>query len=269
MFFTAFSDFSLAQNSASLKVPPVQLKQSSIVQIDISLPIEIPKIYKKDFSYWKLTSDGFYCYADGRYFYEESYFESIYNLYKMFGGLFINNNINGIFDFRFSSFYPMRRYDFIFKNIIPVRNYTQYNRIINTSVYVYFPTYFILPSLSNNSYSYSENTDKEINSVLKPVKLIEIPTQSVNSLEIRKVKPYEFEKTKYDVTIDRSLYWINRDDYTSKYSKRIEYNTSKSGTGINTSNSGNNTESKSGNNNGSKSGNNGTKSTETSKKKSE
>jgi hypothetical protein len=102
----AFSVNSFAQNSASLKLPPPQLNKSFDELTDIWLPIEIPKLTKKDFAYWKLTSEGFLCYSDGRFFYEDNYFQRMLSLSNAYGGWMLHNIMNGTIDLRFASFYP-------------------------------------------------------------------------------------------------------------------------------------------------------------------
>jgi hypothetical protein len=141
---------------------------------------------------------------------------------------------------------------------IPLRNYTQYKKVNNSSTYIAVPKYFVLSKLNNTSHSSVENTDKDIHHNLKPIKLNEYKVNTVT--EIRKVNTYTYEKTKYDVSIDRSNAWRNKDNNVLKYNPDKNYNSGSSNTGTSSTSTGNN---------GNKGGNNIRKTTESSKKKSE
>jgi len=259
-FSIAFSINSNAQSSASFRLLPLQLKETVNLQTDIWLPIEIPKLHKKDFAYWKLTSEGFLCYSDGRFFYEVNYFQRMLSLSNMFGNWMIRNILDGTFDLRFAAFYPLRQNDihYQYPYYMPVRGYTQYQKVENINTYLPVPNYFFLAGIHSNSYSSSVNTEENIHR-LKPIKLNENKINPIAGIEIRKVNNYKYEKTKIDNSIERNIEWRKYNSNTNNYSGKTYSNGSSNTGSISTKSS----------NNGSKGGNNGSKTSEASKKKSE
>jgi hypothetical protein len=259
-FLIAFSVNSFAQSGASIKIQPIQFKEVFNDQTDIWLPIEIPKLHKQGFAYWKLTSEGFLCYSDGRFFYEDNYFQRMLSLSNMYGDWMMRNIVNGSFDLRFASFYPLRKNDIHYQYpfYMPVRGYTQYQKSENINTYLPVPNYFFLAGIHNNSYSSSVNTEENIHK-LKPVKLNENKINPVAGVEIRKVNNYKYEKTKIDNSIERNIEWRKYNSNTNNYSGKT-YSNGSSNTGTTSTNTGNN---------GSKRGNNGSKTTQSTEKKSE
>jgi len=256
-FLIAFSVNSFAQSGASIKIQPIQLKEVFNEKTDIWLPIEIPKLHKTNFAYWKLTSEGFLCYSDGRFFYEDNYFQRMLSLSSMYGNGMMRNIINGSFDLRFASFYPLRKNDIHYPYYMPVRGYTQYQKVENINTYSPVPNYFFFAGIHNNAYSSSVNNDDNIHK-LKPVKLNENKINPVAGNEIRKVNYYKYEKTIIDNSIERNIEWRKYNSNTNNYSGKT-YSNGSSNTGS--------TQTKSGNNNsGSK---NGSKTTQSTEKKSE
>lgn len=257
VLFVIFYVNSFAQTSGSLNLS--SLKETVIEPSGNWLPIEIPKLHKTEFAFWKLTSEGFYCYSDGRFFYEDNYFQKILDLSGVYGGWLVHSFMNGMFDFRFAKFYPFRQFDNVNMNIMPLRNYSQYDKVSNTKTYIPAPVYFVISGL-NNSNQQNENSNKEINQKLKPVNISESNLNYVTAIEVRKVSPYNYEKTKYDNVIERNKEWRKYSNNSSNINSTKTYTSGSTTTGTSTTTTGNN---------GSKGGNNGNKTTESAKKKSE
>ena len=263
----AFSVNSFAQSSASIKLSPIQLKETVTEPADNWLPLEIPKLHQKEFAFWKLTSEGFLCYSDGRFFYEDNYFQKMLDLSGIYGGWMLHSIMNGMFDFRYATFYPFRQNENIYPNIMPLRNYSHYDKVSSASTYIPTPVYFAISGLNNFTPQYV-NAEDEINHKLKPVKLNESKQNTVTAIEVRNVNVYKYEKTKNDNAIERSIEWrkYNNNSNTTNNSKTYNTGSSTTGTpttGTSTTTTGNNG-SKGGNN-----GNNGNKTTESTNKKSE
>jgi hypothetical protein len=148
---------------------------------------------------------------------------------------------------------------------MPVRGYTQYQKVENINTYLPVPNYFLLNGIHSNSYSSSVNTEENIHR-LKPIKLNENKLNPVAGIEIRKVNNYKYEKTSIDNSIERNIEWRNYNSNTNNYSGKT-YTTGSSNSGTTSTNSGSaatNT-----GNNGSKSGNSGNKTTQSTEKKSD
>lgn len=252
-----FSVNSFAQTSVSFKLS--SLKETVTEPSDNWLPVEIPKLHKNEFAFWKLTSEGFYCYSDGRFFYEDNYFQKILDISGIYGGWLVHSFMNGMFDFHFATFYPFRQFENANMNIMPLRNYSQYDKVSNTNTYIPAPVYFVISGL-NNSNQQNVHAEEEINHKLKPVNISESKLNYVTAIEVRKVSPYNYEKTKYDNVIERNIEWRKYSNNSNNTNSTKTYNSGSTTTGTSTTTTGNN---------GSKGGNNGNKTTESAKKKSE
>lgn len=257
VLLAAFSVNSFAQSSASLRLSSI--KETVTEPADNWLPLEIPKLHKKDFAFWKLTSEGFLCYSDGRFFYEDNYFHKMLDLSGIYGGWMLHSIMNGMFDYRFASFYPIRQFENVYPNIMPIRNYSQYDKVSSNNTYVPTPVYFVISGL-NNSNQQLVNAEDEINHKLKPVKLNESKLNSVTAVEVRNISTYKYEKSKNDYAIERNIEWRKYNNNSNNTNTTKTYNSGTSSTGTSTITTGNN---------GSKGGNNGNKTTESAKKKSE
>ena len=254
----AFSVNSFAQSSASIKLSPIQLKETVTEPIDNWLPLEIPKLHQKEFAFWKLSSEGFLCYSDGGFFYEDNYFQKMLDLSGIYGGWMLHSIMNGMFDFRYATFYPFRQNENIYPNIMPLRNYSHYDKVSSTNTYLPTPVYFVISGLNNSSQQYV-NAEDEINHKSKPVKLNESKLNT--AIEVRNVNVYKYEKTRNDNAIERSIEWRKYNNNITNTTKT--YNSGSSSTGTST------TTTTTTGNNGNKGGNSGTNTTETAKKKAE
>lgn len=266
VIFIAFFANSFAQSVTTLRLNPVQFKESFTYSANNWLPIEIPKLYKKNNAFWKLTSEGFFVYSDGIYFYEDNYFRRMLDLSGLYGGWMKHGFLNGMYNFYYAAFYPFRQYDNLYSNIMPVRNNSQYQKVNNTNSQLLVPVYFVVSGLSNIHVPLSVNNE-ETNHKLKPVKLNEVKLIQVSSVEVRKANVYKYEKTKFDNSIERNIEWRKNNLNITNNNSFTKLN-SGSLTKVINSNSTSSTTTSTGNN-GNKSGNNGTKSIESAKKNAE
>lgn len=265
VLFIAIFINSFAQSGTSLKLNPIQFNQTNTYAANNWLPIEIPKLHKKNNAFWKLTSEGFFVYSDGRYFYEENYFQRMLDISCFYGGCLKHININSLYNY--AAFYPYRLYDNVCMSIMPVRNYSQYQKVNNTNTLIPVPVYFVVSGLSKTPAPLSVNLVEQTRNILKPVKLIDVKLIQVSQLEVRKPNVYNYEKTIYDNSIERNIEWrknnfnvTNKNSFTKSNSglfTKVTTSTSAASTTITKEII------------GVKGGNNSTKSTESSKKSSE
>lgn len=266
LFIAVFIN-SFAQSGTSLKLNPIQFKETSNCPANNWLPIEIPNLYKKNTAFWKLTSEGFFVYSDGRFFYEDNYFQRMLDLYSFYGDYLKHSNINSLYNIFYAAFYPYRQYDNVYTNIMPVRNYSRYQKLNNTNTQLPVPVYFVAPLLNNIPAPLSVNIDEETRHKLKPVRLNEVYLIQVSPVEIRKANVYNYEKTKYDNSIERNIEWrknnlniTNNNPFTKLNSVLLTKVTTSKTTTSSTTNK---------ENIGSRGGNNSAKSTQAAKKNAE
>ncbi len=186
-------------------------------------------------------------------------FKRFWTISGIYGGWLVHSFMNGMFDFHFATFYPFRQFENANMNIMPLRNYSQYDKVSNTNTYIPAPVYFVISGL-NNSNQQNVNAEEEINHKLKPVNISESKLNYVTAIEVRKVSPYSYEKTKYDNVIERNIEWRKYSNNSNNTNSTKTYTSGSTTTGTSTTTTGNN---------GSKGGNNGNKTTESAKKRSE